>query len=87
MTTINTSFKIGSYYIDAKATFNGRSLNTVVAVDGTVVERASSNAADYYTTSGLAGAALEAYDRKWLKDYATNAVMSVLLSLIEERGA
>ncbi|MDE2439286.1 MAG: hypothetical protein KGN01_07905 [Patescibacteria group bacterium] len=87
MTTINTAFKIGSYNIAAEASFNGRTLNTVISVDGTEVERASSNAADYYTASFLSGAALEAYDQKWLKDYATDAVMSALLCLIEERAA
>lgn len=85
--TVNASFTIGSYKVVAEATFNGRTLNTVITVDGNEVERASSNASDYYEFSGLSGAALEAHDVKWLRDYATDAIMGQFLSLVEEKRA
>ncbi len=87
MTNINATFKIGNYMVTADANFSGRGLNTIITIDGIEVERSSSHAIDYYTASGLRGAALEAYDQKWLKDYATNAIMSTLMSLIDEKMA
>lgn len=85
--TINVLFRIGAYNVRAEAYFSGKNLQTEITVDGHLIENASSTAADYYTFTGLKGAALKAHDKKWLREYATNAIMAHLLHMAEETAA
>lgn len=87
MTTINQNFKIGNYNVDAEAWFSGKSLVTKVYVEKTLVVDSTENASDAYKATSLTGAALKAFDEKWLRDHATAAVMSTLLALVEEAEA
>ncbi len=76
MTLLITQFDLGNSEVYAEAYFSGKNVNFTVILDGIDVERSSANAADYYSFTGLKGAALTAHDKKWLRDYATDAILT-----------
>lgn len=81
---IETSFKLGQRTVDARAYFNGHMLSITVHIDNEPIIESQGFTSDEYTPTYVKGAALAAYDKRWLRHSAIDLIVDLAIAKPDE---